>query len=202
MVEGALLSSAGRFVESRAAYRRALDHALAASERQALAATVHIVELDIACNALESALQLARPLAMSLRHAGRRETRQELLVLLCGALLLAGEVEDARAAGVELLELTRQLRSSKLYLALDAMALLAARERRHSLAARIALAAETAHAGHAHSRRHAAAERVRAVLHAELDEALGGAWREAAVSGEPVDEEDACLRALGMRADP
>ncbi|HEU4516522.1 MAG TPA: winged helix-turn-helix domain-containing protein, partial [Steroidobacteraceae bacterium] len=51
IVEGALLASSGKFMEARAAYRRALDHALASSERQALAATVHIVELDIACDA-------------------------------------------------------------------------------------------------------------------------------------------------------
>ena len=202
IVEGALLASAGRFAESRAAYRRALDHALAASERQALAATVHIVELDIACNALPGALQLARPLAMSLRHSGRRETRQELLVLLCGALLLAGEVDEARAAGAELLDVARRLGFGKLYLALDAMALLAARDGRLPLAARIAVAAESAHAGHGQSRRRPAAGQVRAALHAALDDALGPAWRDAVTGeGAPFDEEDACLRALGLRPD-
>jgi predicted ATPase/DNA-binding winged helix-turn-helix (wHTH) protein len=202
IVEGALLASAGRFAESRASYRRALDHALAASERQALAATVHIVELDIACDALPGALQLARPLAMSLRHSGRRETRQELLVLLCGALLLAGEVDEARAAGVELLDLSRRLGFGKLYLALDAMALLAARGGHLPLAARMAVAAESAHAGHGQSRRRPAAERVRAALHAALDSALGSGWRDAvAGDGGPLDEEDACLRALGLRPD-
>ena len=202
IVEGALLASAGRFAESRAAYRRALDHALAASERQALVATVHIVELDIACNALPGALQLARPLAMSLRHSGRRETRQELLVLLFGALLLAGEVDEARAAGVELLDVARRLGFGKLYLALDAMALLAAREGRLPLAVRIAVAAEAAHAGHGQLRRSPAAEQVRAALHATLDGALGRAWRDAVTGGgAPFDEEDACLRALGQRPD-
>jgi hypothetical protein len=137
---------------------------------------------------------------MSLRHSGRRETRQELLVLLCGALLLAGEVDEARAAGVELLDLARRLGFGKLYLALDAMALLAAREGRPALAARIAVAAESAHAGHGQSRRRPAAERVRAALHASLDAALGGTWRDAvAGDGAPLDEEDACLRALGLR---
>ena len=76
IVEGALLTSAGKLAQARAAYRRALDHALAASERQALSASVHIVELDVASGAMEAALQLARPLAMSLRHSGRRETRR------------------------------------------------------------------------------------------------------------------------------
>jgi predicted ATPase len=203
IVEGALLASAGNYAEARAAYRRALDHALAASERQALAATVQIVELDIACNALASALQLARPLAMSLRHSGRRETRQELLVLLCEALLLAGETQEARAAGVELLELSGRLGAGRLYLALDAMALLAAQDGRLPLAARVAAAAEAAHAGHGQSRRRPAAGRVRAALHAVLDERLGSTWRNGADrDGQRVDEEDACLRVLGLRPDP
>jgi hypothetical protein len=82
------------------------------------------------------------------------------------------------------------------------MALLAARDGRLSLAARIAAAAESAHAGHGQSRRRPAAERVRAALHAELDAGTGGGWRKSADrDGEPLDEEEACLRALGLRPD-
>ncbi|HKX60166.1 MAG TPA: hypothetical protein VJN00_12395, partial [Steroidobacteraceae bacterium] len=80
--------------------------------------------------------------------------------------------------------------------------LLAARDGRLALAARIAVAAESAHAGHGQSRRRPAAERVRAALHAALDEALGRAWRDAVTAnGAPLDEEDACLRVLGLRPD-
>lgn len=66
--------SAGRFDEARAAYQRAMKLALTTSERQALEATVHIVELDIAQGDTAAALQLGRPLALSLQHLGRRET--------------------------------------------------------------------------------------------------------------------------------
>ena len=138
IVEGSVLASAGRHAEARRAFRRALDHALVASERQALAATVQVVELDIASGALANALQLARPLAISLRHSGRRETQFELLSLLVGALLLAGELDEARAAGIEAHALAQQLDPGRRHQSLDAMALLALSEGRHALAARIA----------------------------------------------------------------
>ena len=64
LTEGALLMSAGQFAEARAAYQRAVRFALTTSERQALAATVNIVELDIACGDTASALQLGRPLGI------------------------------------------------------------------------------------------------------------------------------------------
>jgi predicted ATPase/DNA-binding winged helix-turn-helix (wHTH) protein len=200
IVEGALLTSAGDFAKARAAYRRALDHALAASERQALAATVHIVELDVASGAIEGALQLARPLAMSLRHSGRRETRHELMVLLFGALLLAGERDEARAAGVELYELAKRLDLGRLYFALDAMALLAASDGRHGLAARIALAAEQSRERHGQARPRPAAEYIRSRVQAMLDAALGAGWRSrAALEFSPLGEEEACLYSLGLR---
>ncbi len=200
IVEGALLTSAGNFAKARAAYRRALDHALAASERQALAATVHIVELDVASGAIEGALQLARPLAMSLRHSGRRETRHELLVLLFGALLLAGDRDEAHAAGVELYELAKRLDLGRLYLALDAMALLAAGDGRPGLAARISLAAERSRERHGQARPRPAGEYIRSRVQAMLDAALGAGWRSrAALEFSPLGEEEACLYALGLR---
>jgi hypothetical protein len=88
LTEGALLMSAGKFADARIAYQRAVRLALTTSERQALAATVHIVELDIARNDTAAALQLGRPLALSLRHMGRTEARFELLVLTFSALLI------------------------------------------------------------------------------------------------------------------
>jgi predicted ATPase/DNA-binding winged helix-turn-helix (wHTH) protein len=202
MVEGALLTSAGDFAKARAAYRRALDHALAASERQALAATVQIVELDVASGATDAALQLARPLAMSLRHSGRRETRHELLVLLFSALLLAGELDEARAAGGELYELAKRLALSRLYFALDAMALLAASDGRHGLAARISVAADASRERHGQARPRPAAERIQNRVQAILDSTLGAGWRSrAGLAFDPLGEEEACLYALGMRSE-
>ena len=150
----------GRHEDARIAWRRALAAALTTSERQALAATVSVVELDIACGAIASALQLARPLAMSLRHSGRRETRFELLVMLFSALLLAGEVEEARATGAELYELAVRLDPIKLDVALDAMSLLACMDGRHEAAARIAACADLAHESHGRARRGPAAEKM------------------------------------------
>ena len=76
LTEGALMMGAGKFAEARSAYQRAVRLALSTSERQAFAATVNMVELDIAREDIAGALQLGRPLAMSLRHSGRHETHQ------------------------------------------------------------------------------------------------------------------------------
>jgi predicted ATPase/DNA-binding winged helix-turn-helix (wHTH) protein len=201
IVEGALLTSAGKFAEARAAYRRALDHALVASERQALSATVHIVELDVASGALAGALQLARPLAISLKHSGRPETRQELLVLLFGALVLAGELDEARATGVELFELARRHDYSGLYLALDAMALYAARSGQHDLAARISASAQASNESHGQARRRPAAERVNRAVQEALDATLAAGWRSrGGPAPESLSEAEACELALGLRA--
>jgi predicted ATPase/DNA-binding winged helix-turn-helix (wHTH) protein len=198
-VEGGVMASAGRHADARSAYRRALDHALVASERQALAATVQVVELDIASGEVAKALQLARPLAISLRHSGRRETRHELLSLLFGALLLAGEHEEARTAGIELYELAKRLDLGRRYQSLDAMALLAAIRGRHELAARIAVAAESAHESRGQARRRPAAARLRGEVEALVDAALGAGWRTRAIDGMAMlDEEEACERALGL----
>ena len=191
IVEGGVLASAGRHAEARAAFRRALDHALVASERQALAATVLVVELDMASGAIPNALQLARPLAISLRHSGRQETRHELLSLLFGALLLAGELDEARAVGVELHELARRLDSGRRYQSLDAMALLAANCGRPALAARIAAAADAAHESRGQIRRGPATARIRDEVDGLLDAALGAGWRSRVDAG-ALDEGEAC----------
>jgi hypothetical protein len=191
-----MLTSIGNFAEARAPYRRALNLALAASERQALAATVNIVELDVASGALAGALQLARPLAISLRHSGRRETRVELLSLLFGALLLAGEVDEARAAGLELYELARRFDLARLYPVLDAMALLAALEGRHEVAARISAGSESAHLRHGQTRRRPAGERIRENTREILDRNLGTGWRRRHDGPGLPDEAEACALAL------
>lgn len=195
MAEGALLTSVERFAEARTAYERAVRIALATSERQALAATVGLVELDVACGRTGEALQLARPLIMSLRHIGRRETRFEILVLAFCALLIEGDLEEAQTLGAELHELARKSEMAKLYLALDAMAYLACRRARFADAARIAQCAEEAGASHGEVRRRPAEERMRNAVRAILDERLGSSWASSA-NADSLDELSACSLAL------
>ena len=201
LTEGALLMSRGEFVEARAAYRRAVRFALTMSERQALAASVSIVELDIACGDVAAALQLGRPLAMSLRHSGRRETRFELLVMTFSALLIAGETDEARATGAELYDLALRLDISKLYTVLDAMAFLACVDGRHEAAARVIGRADAAHEAHGQARRRPVEARMRAEASRVLDESLGPTWRARPTdTRDQFDEAAACSLALGLRA--
>jgi predicted ATPase len=201
MTEGALLMSAGEYTEARAAYQRAVRFALTTSERLALTATVSIVELDIACGDMAAALQLGRALSWTLRHLGRRETHLELLAMTFSALLLAGELEEARAIGAELYELAAPLENNKLCLALDAMAFLACEERRYEAAARIAACADAAHDAQGQARRRPAQERVRVAVLAALNERLGEAWRTSLKpSRERLNETGACALALGLSA--
>jgi predicted ATPase/DNA-binding winged helix-turn-helix (wHTH) protein len=197
LTEGALLTGAGRYADARAAYERAVRIAWTMSERQALAATVSIVELDIACGRTDAALQLARPMVSSLRHIGRRETQFELLVLAFAALLISGELEEARMQGAELYDLARRVDPGKVYLALDAMALLACREGRLTDAARIAVCSEQAQEAHGQVRRRPAEEHMHAEVKSILEERLGAQW-ERGTSAEPLDELAACSLALGI----
>jgi predicted ATPase/DNA-binding winged helix-turn-helix (wHTH) protein len=201
MTEGALLMSAGKLVEARAAYERAVRLALLTSERQALAASVSMVELDIACGNTGAALQLGRPLASSLRHLGRRETCFELLVLMFSALLIADEIDEARSIGAELFALALRIDTSRLYSALDAMALLACKERRYDAAARIAVYADLTHHVHGLVRRRPAEARMRSDAIKVLDEHLAVQWRTTFDDSRGlVDEEEACSLALGFSA--
>jgi predicted ATPase/DNA-binding winged helix-turn-helix (wHTH) protein len=201
LTEGALLTSSGEFLAAHTAYQRALRFALTTSERQALAATVNLVELDIACGDVPAALQLGRPLALSLQHLGRCETRIEVLVVTFSALLLAGETLEARATGAELYELAVRVDIGKLYIALDAMALLACQERRYDVARRIFVCADVAHETHGQARRRPAAYSARAAAMTLLNEELGPAWREQlGRCDEPLDEAHACALALGLSA--
>lgn len=199
MTDGALLTSRGQHADARDAYRRALAIALTTSERQALAATVNIVELDIACGSTAAALQLGRPLAISLRQVGRRETRFELLVLTMSALLLEGETAEARELAVELHSLALRLDRGRLYSALDAMSLLACHDGRFEAAARIAACSDAAHETHGQARRSPAEERVRAQVESLLGARLGGDWRSGAGNPHrPLSVEAACALALGL----
>ena len=201
LTEGALLMSRGQFIEARAAYRRAVRLALTVSDRQALAATVNIVELDTACGDTASALQLGRPLAISLRHSGRRETRFELLGALFNALLIAGDITEARATGADLFELAHRLDTRQLYMVLDAMAFLACVDGRYDVAARIITVADVAHETHGQARRRPTEEQMRTKVIQLLDQNLESAWRVSATDDrERLDEVQACSLALGLRA--
>jgi predicted ATPase/DNA-binding winged helix-turn-helix (wHTH) protein len=201
LTEGALLMSSGQFVEARLAYRRAVRLALTISERLALSATVHIVELDTACGDTASALQLGRPLALSLRYSGRRETRFELLVMTFSALLIAGAIDEARATGAELFDLALRLDTSKLYLVLDAMTFLACTDRLYDVAARIAIYSDLAHEAHGQARRRPTEEQMRSSAARILEETLGPQWRVGAAKvREKLDEAAACSLALGLLA--
>jgi predicted ATPase/DNA-binding winged helix-turn-helix (wHTH) protein len=199
LTEGALLTSASRFVEARAAFQRAVRFALTISERQALVATVHIVELDVACGNTAAALQLGRPLTFSLRHLGRRETQFELLTIMLAALLIAGETSEARATALELYELAMRFDASKLYMALDAMAFLACNDQRYEVAARIARQADIAHEVHGQAQRRPAEEHLRGAVVALLEQHLGPAGP-ALDCGLPANETAACALALGLEA--
>ncbi len=201
LTEGALLLSAGQFEGARTAYQRAVRLALTTSERQALAATVNIVELDIARGDIAAALQLGRPLALSLQHLGRNETRFELLVLIFSALLIAGETDGARATGAELYDLAMRLDTSKLYSVLDAMTFLACEERRYAAAAQVAVCSDAAHEAHGQVRRRPAEERMRTAALTVLEGCLGPEWRAATGdSRQQLDEATACSLALGRWA--
>jgi len=198
LTEGALLLSAGRFLEARTAYRRAMHLALTVSERLALTATVHIVELDLACGDTAAALQLGRPLSLGLRQSGRQAAQIDLLAVLFGALLLAGEIEEARATAAELYELAVRLDPSKLYIVLDAMAYLACIEARYEVAARIARCADAARAAHGQSCRRPTEEQLRLSSVTSLETHLGSDWRTAG-DIRALDEATACAVALGYQ---
>jgi hypothetical protein len=169
------------------------------SERQLLAATAEIVELDVACGDPAAALQLARPLVDRLRHSSRSGVRFGLLVATLEALLLAGELPEARAIGCEILEVGTRLEPARLYTALDAMAQLACAEQRYPVAARIAVCADAAHSLHGQGERRLTEARLRAQVDDCLVREFGAAWRESAVDhSSPLDERGACALVLNL----
>ena len=201
LTEGALLLTRGEFVAARAAYQRALSASLTVSERQALAATAEIVELDVACGEPVAALQLARLLVDRLRHSSRSSVRFGLLVATLQALLQTGELEEARAIAYEILEIGTRLEPARLYTALDAMAQLACAEKHFKVAARIAASADAAYALHGQGERRLTEARLREQIENCLEHELGADWRESAIDrSAPLDERGACALALGLAA--
>jgi len=199
--EGALAMNCGRFVEARGAFTRALRHALAASEHEALASTLYIVELDIASGDLAAALQLARPLVQSLRHSGRRDTAFELMGLTFTALVLNHELTEARALGSEMVRLAERMDKGKLRLILDAMSYLAYLGGDSAGAAQLARLAEEAHLEHGERGRRPAAARARQCVLRKLDEGLGTSWQvEECPAKMRIDAAAACKRVLGVES--
>lgn len=201
LTEGALLLARGEFAAARVAYQRALQVSFTVSERQALAATAELAELDLACGAPEAALQLARPLVWRLRYSSRSGVRFGLLVTTLQALLQTGELEEARTVAYEILEVGTRLEPARLYTALDAMAQFACAENRHAAAARIAVCADAAYNLHGQGERRPTEARLRAEVDACLERTLAPGWREAvAEARQPLDERAACALALGVSA--
>jgi len=199
LTEGALLLARGEFAAARLAYQRALQVSFTVSERQALAATAELAELDLACGAAEAALQLARPLVWRLRYSSRSGVRFGLLVTTLQALLQTGELEEARTVAYEILDVGTRLEPARLYTALDAMAQFACAENRHAAAARIVLCADAAYNLHGQGERRPTEARLRAEVDASLERTLGPGWREAAAPAQqPTDERAACAMALGL----
>jgi len=199
MTEGSLLVGARDFEGARDACRRAVRLALTVSERLALAATVRTVELDLACGDTTAALQLARPLALSLRRSSQHATRMDLLTLTFSALLLAENLADARATGAELQALGTRVDPGKLYTALDAMAWLACLDGRLDTALRVSRYADGAYDAHGTTRRGPIEGRLRDLLRERLGPASGAARQSDGGAGFS-DEADACALALGLRS--
>lgn len=201
LTEGAMLMEAGRFAEARGAYQRAVRLSLTTSERQALAATVSLVELDIACGDLAGALQLGRPMAVSLQHLGRRETQLELLGMIFSALLLSGDIAAARATGAQIHELALRLDTKELYKVLDAMTFLACADARYAEAIRIAACSDGVHEARAQARRRPVEQRMRTGAMEVLDAHFGPDWRTLKpAQRDALDERAACSLALGLSA--
>jgi predicted ATPase/DNA-binding winged helix-turn-helix (wHTH) protein len=199
LTEGALLMSAGNFSAARESYRRAVRFALTTSERRALAATVSLVELDVAGGDAAAALQLGRPLALSLRYSGRRETYFELLIMIFSAWLIEGDLREARPIGAELYALALRMDPGKLYSVLDAMAYLACLDQMEIAAARIIACADAAQASHGQARRRPTEERMREGAVKILEQRVGQNWRATAKTSGNLDESHACALALGLR---
>jgi predicted ATPase/DNA-binding winged helix-turn-helix (wHTH) protein len=199
LTEGALLMAAGQLDAAREASRRAVRLALAVSERQALAATVRLVELDLACGDLDGALQLGRALTLSLRHSTHYAMLMDVLTLLFGAQLRRGNVDDARATGFELYRLASRLDPGRLHAALDGMTLLACIEGNYEVAARVADDADRALEARGLERRRPADVPLRDAAERLLEAHLGASWQVLARQTHPRrDEAHSCGIVLGL----
>lgn len=200
LTEAALLTAAGDTNGARDACRRTVRLALAVSDRQALAATVRIVELDVACGDAAGALQIGRPLSANLRHSGRHATHIDLLIINVTALLMAGDIAEALSTASELYTLATRVDGSRLYAALDAMSLLACEKENYDAAARIAAYADFAYEAHGMRARGPTESTIRSTVTRKLDHHLGVGWKTIAANGDRVRTEvEACALALGLQ---
>jgi predicted ATPase/DNA-binding winged helix-turn-helix (wHTH) protein len=145
LAEGAWHAAAGDYAQASEACRRALRLALSVSERLALTATVHVVELDLVRGDFAAAIALGRPLEFSLQRAGRRRSCIAVQSLLCAACLLDDRRVEALQYGAELHRAALGPDADWTWLALEAMALLALRDGRDADAARVLACADAGH---------------------------------------------------------
>jgi hypothetical protein len=139
------------------------------------------------------------PLALNLRHSGRRESYFELLLMIFSAWLLLGNLREARAAGAELYSLALRIDPGKLFSVLDAMAYLACLDQMEQAAARILACADLAHRAHGQARRRPTEERLHDAAVKILDTRLGADWRAMHMPArEAISEAQACAIALGL----
>ena len=151
-VAGGLASDAGRIEQARAAHEARLALATAAgSEREVNAALGNLADLALIAGDADSAVRLGREL---LARLGRRHmtTRAIALGNLLLALLAQGALVDARRTLGEFVAVARQLGFMFLMYTADAMALLAARERRWAAAGRLLGYADAGYTGHGQPR--------------------------------------------------
>ncbi|MEO8137343.1 MAG: winged helix-turn-helix domain-containing protein [Betaproteobacteria bacterium] len=151
-VAGGRASDAGRIAEARAANEARLALATAAgSERDVNAALGNLADVALIAGNAPEAVRRGRDL---LTHLGRRQmaTRAIALGNLMLALLAQGDLPAARQAQAEFIVIARQLGYMFVMYTADAMALLAAREKRWEHAARLLGYADAAYAAQPQSR--------------------------------------------------
>ncbi|MDQ2733817.1 MAG: helix-turn-helix transcriptional regulator, partial [Pseudomonadota bacterium] len=145
-VEANFALSAGQFEIARTATRARLELASAcASQRDVNAALGNLADLALITGIPAEAVRLGRALLIRLR---RRDvaTRAVIMGNLLHALLAQGVDGEARTLATELVDVLRQLGFMFLMYVADAMALLAARERRWRAAALLLGYADSAYA--------------------------------------------------------
>ena len=151
-VRGGLASDSKRIDEARTAHeaRLALAHD-AGSEREINAALGNLADLALIAGDANDAVERGRQL---LQRLGRRQiaTRAIALGNLMLALLEQKSIDEARRTQAEFVEVSTQLGYMYVMYAADAMALLAAHEKRWRASASIAGYADAAYASQSQSR--------------------------------------------------
>lgn len=193
--EAAVLKSEGRMAEFLAAVRQALALANAAgADHAAVGLRSWLVEAHLALGQADEAVRVGRELILSVR-AWRSRVGQAPLVSAANALLLQGDVREARLSLTEFIETSRRRDWDWFGYHADSFALLAALEGRSEAAARL-----IGYCDHARRRgggRNLNAALARALAWRAVEAALDAATIERLMAeGASLDEEGACALAL------